>query len=105
MIFNPESECATQEALEAVQTARLKALVGRVHERVPFYRKAFDAAGVKPDDIHHIRDICLQRIVFILWNGRFCNGIHYCHREITISLYGLLHLGRDIQVSRLIEFI
>ncbi len=57
MIFNPEFECAPKERLEAIQSERLTKLVDRVYARVPFYREAMDAAGVRPRDIRHIRDI------------------------------------------------
>jgi phenylacetate-CoA ligase len=57
MIFNMEFETLPREALEAIQLRRLKEVVGRVYATVPFYRKAFDAAGVKPTDIKSLADI------------------------------------------------
>ncbi len=40
-----------------LQFARLKNLVERVYESVPFYREKLDAAGVKPADIHTLEDL------------------------------------------------
>jgi len=57
MIFNEEFETLPREALEALQIKRLKQVVQRVYHTVSFYRKAFDEAGVKPDDIKTLDDI------------------------------------------------
>jgi phenylacetate-CoA ligase len=35
----------------------LRDVVRRAHDRIPHYRKAFAAAGVHPDDLHHLSDI------------------------------------------------
>lgn len=57
MVWNPSMECASREELEAIQLERLIALVKRVYERSPFYTKAFDDAGVSPDDIKSLNDL------------------------------------------------
>jgi phenylacetate-CoA ligase len=62
MIFNEEFETLPREALEAIQLRRLKALVERVYNLVPFYRQKYDAAGIKPEDIKTLKD--LQRLPF-----------------------------------------
>jgi phenylacetate-CoA ligase len=62
MIFNEEFETLPREALEAIQLRRLQALVERVYNLVPFYRKKYDAAGIKPGDIKSLKD--LQRLPF-----------------------------------------
>jgi len=41
----------------SLQGERLKRLASYVYERIPFYRKAFDGAGVSPDDIKGLEDI------------------------------------------------
>jgi phenylacetate-CoA ligase len=51
MIYNEEFETLPREALEALQLKRLRQVVQRVYHTVGFYRKAFDKAGVKPEDI------------------------------------------------------
>ncbi len=62
MIYNMEFETLPREALEAIQLRRLKNTVERVYATVPFYRKKFDEAGVKPSDIKSLDD--LKRLPF-----------------------------------------
>jgi phenylacetate-CoA ligase len=57
MIFNEEFETLPRPALEALQLKRLQDVAKRVYERVPFYKKKFDEAGIKPDDIKDITDL------------------------------------------------
>jgi len=52
------------EEREALQLERLQALVSRVYENVPFYRKRLDEAGVRPGDVQSLED--LKRIPFTL---------------------------------------
>ncbi|MFI6345746.1 phenylacetate--CoA ligase PaaK [Streptomyces sp. NPDC050560] len=44
-------------ALRAVQLERLRKTLARVYERVPFYREAFDRAGVRPEDCRSLDDL------------------------------------------------
>lgn len=62
MIYNEEYETLPREALEALQLKRLQQVVSRVYHNVAFYKKAFDQAGVKPDDIRTLDD--LKRLPF-----------------------------------------
>lgn len=55
--YQPEIETMPREELEALQLERLKALVARVYEKIPFYKESFDAAGVKPEDIQSLEDL------------------------------------------------
>ena len=57
MIYNEEYETMPREALEAIQLRRLQSVVARVYNTVPFYKKHFDEAGIKPDDIRTINDL------------------------------------------------
>ncbi|MBN2533374.1 MAG: phenylacetate--CoA ligase [Spirochaetales bacterium] len=57
MIWNKEYETMEREKLSALQGERLKELITRVYENVPFYRKRMDEAGIKPADINSIKDI------------------------------------------------
>jgi phenylacetate-CoA ligase len=57
MIYNEEFETMPREALEAIQVRRLQAAAARVYSTVPFYRKRFDEAGVKPDHIRTLDDL------------------------------------------------
>ena len=50
-------ETASREALAELQDERLAGTVAHAYEHVPFYREAFDAAGVSPGDIDGIDDI------------------------------------------------
>lgn len=55
--FSPKYECMSREEMTALQGERLVALVKRVYENVPVYRKKMDDAGIKPEDIHGIEDL------------------------------------------------
>ncbi len=57
MIFNPEYESMDPTAREKLQFARLKNLVEKVYQEVPFYKQKMDAAGVSPKDISSLSDI------------------------------------------------
>ncbi|MDD4998831.1 MAG: phenylacetate--CoA ligase [Syntrophales bacterium] len=57
MIYSEEFETLPREVLEALQLKRLKQVVQRVYHTVGFYRKAFDKAGVTPDDIKTLDDL------------------------------------------------
>ncbi|HOK06103.1 MAG TPA: phenylacetate--CoA ligase [Syntrophales bacterium] len=62
MIYNEDFETLPREALEALQLKRLRQVTERVYHTVAFYRRAFDEAGVKPDDIRSLTD--LRRLPF-----------------------------------------
>ena len=62
MIYNEEFETLPREALEALQVKRLQQVVQRVYHTVGFYKRSFDNAGVKPDDIKTLDD--LRRLPF-----------------------------------------
>ncbi|SHG85713.1 phenylacetate--CoA ligase PaaK [Pollutimonas bauzanensis] len=50
-------EHASQDELRALQLERMKWSLAHAYENVPHYRKAFDAAGVHPDDLKQLSDI------------------------------------------------
>lgn len=52
-----EQDTMEREALEALQLKRLKDVVKRVYERVPFYRNALDERGFKPSDVTSLDDL------------------------------------------------
>ncbi len=62
MIYDMEFETLPREALVAIQLQRLQATLERVYATVPFYRKKFQEAGVKPSDIQKLDD--LKRLPF-----------------------------------------
>ena len=45
------------EELREGQLANLRDTLARVYEHVPHYRRAFDDAGVKPDDVTSLADL------------------------------------------------
>ena len=57
MIWNVPAETMPRAELAALQLGRLQAVVRRVHARVPFYRQAFDRAGVGPDQVRTLDDL------------------------------------------------
>lgn len=50
-------ECASREVFDEIQSERLRDIVKRNYENVPYYKKKLDEAGVKPEDIKTIKDI------------------------------------------------
>jgi phenylacetate-CoA ligase len=63
-MFDPDAECMPRDALDALQTTRLKQMLERAYDNVAHYRKKFDAAGVKPSDLKSLAD--LERFPFTL---------------------------------------
>ena len=57
MFWQKDIETMERPELEALQLERLKRIVAYVYDRVPFYRKRLDDAGVKPDKIKVLSDI------------------------------------------------
>ncbi|MEF9841590.1 MAG: phenylacetate--CoA ligase [Raoultibacter sp.] len=57
MYYQPELETMPAPDLRTLQTERLKKLVSYVYDRIPHYKEAFDAAGVKPEDIQSLDDL------------------------------------------------
>ena len=52
-------EKASGDEIAALQTARLKWSLQHAYEKVPAYRRKFDAAGVNPSDFRRLEDIRL----------------------------------------------
>jgi phenylacetate-CoA ligase len=46
-----------REQLQTLQLERLRAMVARISERVPFYRDRLSAAGVEPGDVRSLDDV------------------------------------------------
>mgnify|MGYP002797444046 FL=1 len=57
MFWQKDIETMERPELEALQLERLKRIIAYVYDRVPFYRKRLDDAGVKPDKIKVLSDI------------------------------------------------
>ena len=56
-VWNPPCECMPRKELEALQLKRLKKVVKTAWEKVPYYRKKMEAAGVAPQDIRSLADL------------------------------------------------
>ena len=50
-------ETASRDEITALQLRRLQSTLQRAYERVPHYRKAFDAKGVHPGDLKQLADL------------------------------------------------
>lgn len=61
--WNEAIETLDRGDLEALQLERLKEIVKFSYENSPYYKRSFDKAGVKPDDIKSLAD--LQNFPFI----------------------------------------
>ena len=55
--YDPETECMPRPELEALQLQRLKDMVAYAYDNTVYYKRAFDEAGVTPDDIRTLDDI------------------------------------------------
>ncbi len=62
MYWQEEFETMSRDKLEELQLQRLQRTLRHVYENVPFYRKSFDEAGIKPGDIKSLSD--LQKLPF-----------------------------------------
>src|SRR5687768_16219464 len=61
-IWDEPAETMEREALQALQGERLRALVGYVYARSPFYRARFDEYGIAPESVRDLGD--LERLPF-----------------------------------------
>jgi phenylacetate-CoA ligase len=57
MIWNKQYECMEREELLKLQGERVAAMVRRVYDSVPFYRKKLQEKGIEPGDITTIDDL------------------------------------------------
>ncbi len=62
MIWDPPIECLPRPALERLQLERLRGTLRWCADRVPFYRKALEAAGVVPEATRDLADV--ERLPF-----------------------------------------
>ncbi len=50
-------EIASRDEIAALQLERMRTTLRRAYEKVPHYRRAFEAAGVHPDDLRRLADL------------------------------------------------
>lgn len=62
-MWDPQNERLPREELTKLQLERVRQTVEHANARVPFYRKSFDAAGARPEQLRTLAD--LQRFPFI----------------------------------------
>ncbi len=56
-IWDAQHETIDRERLEELQSTRLRDMLARVYERVPFYHEQLDAAGFEPGDLGGLDDV------------------------------------------------
>ena len=61
--YDPEIECMPRAELEAMQLERLQEMVRYAYDNTVYYKRSFDEAGVKPEDIKTLKD--LEKFPFI----------------------------------------
>lgn len=61
--YDPEIECMPRSELEQMQLDRLKAMLSYAYENTVYYKRSFDEAGVRPEDVQTLSDI--QKLPFI----------------------------------------
>ena len=64
--WDEELETLPREELEKRQLEDLKEIVKFAYENAPYYKRSFDEAGVKPEDIKTLKDI--QKFPFIKYS-------------------------------------
>ncbi len=62
LMWNEKAETMDRKELKVLQLQKLQQTVKDAYEKVPFYRKAFEKKGIKPEDIQTLDD--LQKIPF-----------------------------------------
>jgi len=58
-IWNPPAETMPRQQLEQLQLERLQAVLNRIWESVPFYRRKFEELGLMPEHIRSLDDLRL----------------------------------------------
>jgi len=57
IVFDGQAQLLKPQQLRRIQTERIRRIVRYAYRNVPFYRKRFDEAGVKPDAIKTLEDV------------------------------------------------
>lgn len=57
LIWDEKHETMARPELEKLQLERLKSVVARCYNKVPFYRQKMDALGVRPEEINTLKDV------------------------------------------------
>lgn len=89
MIWNEKIECADRAFFDKLTIERLQDLVKRCFENVPFYKKALDNAGVKPEDIKTLADY--QKVPFTVktdLRDNYPYGLFAVPRRDIVRIHG-----------------
>ncbi len=89
MIWDEKHECMSRGDLDALQAERLRAVVAKVYDKVPFYRQRLDDAGVKPADIKSLAD--LRKLPFTVKDDLRTNyplGLLTCPQSEVREIHG-----------------
>jgi phenylacetate-CoA ligase len=81
-------ESASRDELAALQLERLRAVLARAYDNVPFYREGFDRAGVHPSDVRDLTD--LSRFPFLEkkhFREQYPFGLFAVPREQVVRLH------------------
>lgn len=92
--YDPEIECMPRPELEQLQLERLKEMVRWSYDNAPYYKQAWDEAGVSPEDIHTLKDI--EKFPFIDKKteretqgvGSFFGGLCAVPEELAVAMNG-----------------
>lgn len=57
MIWNETKECMSRDEMTHLQNERLKTMLARVYQNVPFYRRKMQEIGIEPGDVKGISDL------------------------------------------------
>ncbi|MDR0450718.1 MAG: AMP-binding protein, partial [Treponema sp.] len=88
MIFNPEYECMDNGTRQKLQLASLKNLVETLCANVAFYREKTEALGVKPGDIHSLKDI--EKLPFTTKDDlrtNYPHGLLACPKDRIVEVH------------------
>jgi phenylacetate-CoA ligase len=56
-LWAPRLDAASRDELRAIQDDKLRVAVRYAYERIPFYRRKFDRAGLEPGDVRSVDDL------------------------------------------------
>ncbi len=57
MCYNEKLEKMTREEIKKHQGEKLKEMIERIYENVPFYKEKLDSMGISPEDINSVDDL------------------------------------------------
>lgn len=86
-IYEARNEAAGREALSQKQLERLQAVLNRTYRHVPYYREAFDRAGVAPEDVRSLDDLARLPLT-----GREDLLAHQPYGMLAVPLHDVLRL-------------